>query len=105
MSVTSDLNKGLTQITYNVLGMPETITQQDGSYTRYLYTAAGSKLTEEVYDPQGTQKRTDYVDGYIYQDNALQYIMHAEGRIVPATEGRRQALKAWRKSLPGLYID
>ncbi|MTI28749.1 hypothetical protein E1163_27570, partial [Fulvivirga kasyanovii] len=87
-NMTRDLNNEISQITYNTLNLPDTITRQDGSRIRYIYTGAGEKLAEEIYDDANTLlKRTDYAGGYIYENDLLQYIMHAEGRIVPTTDG------------------
>lgn len=43
-NMTSDLNKGLTEIQYNVLNLPEKITHSDGHITYITYAANGRKL-------------------------------------------------------------
>ena len=43
-NMTSDLNKGLTEIQYNVLNLPEKITHNDGHITYITYAADGRKL-------------------------------------------------------------
>ena len=43
-NMTSDLNKGLTEIQYNVLNLPEKITHSDGHITYITYAADGRKL-------------------------------------------------------------
>ncbi|MDE6715997.1 MAG: hypothetical protein K2J74_05905, partial [Muribaculaceae bacterium] len=43
-NLTSDLNKGITQITYNQIGLPRSVEFSDGHRTEYLYDASGRKL-------------------------------------------------------------
>ena len=43
-NMTSDLNKGLTEIKYNILNLPEKITHSDGHITYITYAADGRKL-------------------------------------------------------------
>ena len=43
-NMTSDLDKGLTEIQYNVLNLPEKITHSDGHITYITYAADGRKL-------------------------------------------------------------
>ena len=43
-NMTKDLNKGITNITYNVLNLPEMITHSDGHVTYITYAADGRKL-------------------------------------------------------------
>lgn len=46
-NMTSDLNKGITGISYNVLNLPEEVRFADGHVTRYTWDAAGRKLRVE----------------------------------------------------------
>ena len=43
-NMTKDLNKGISNITYNVLNLPERITHSDGHVTYITYAADGRKL-------------------------------------------------------------
>ena len=43
-NMTSDLNKGLSEIKYNILNLPEKITHSDGHITYITYAADGRKL-------------------------------------------------------------
>ena len=43
-NMTSDLNKGVTEIKYNILNLPERITHSDGHVTYLTYAADGRKL-------------------------------------------------------------
>ena len=46
-NMTSDLNKGITGISYNELNLPEEVRFADGHVTRYTWDAAGRKLRVE----------------------------------------------------------
>ncbi|MEP1095940.1 MAG: RHS repeat-associated core domain-containing protein [Cyclobacteriaceae bacterium] len=84
-----DLNKGITDITYNHLNLPERVDFDNGTYITYLYDAAGIKLQKIVYDAtDNSMKTTDYVGTHIYEDKHdgqgphLQLVQHEEGRLI-----------------------
>ncbi|MEO1054318.1 MAG: DUF6443 domain-containing protein [Bacteroidota bacterium] len=82
-NITADKNKGIANITYNLLNLPQVVTKDDGASIRYYYDAAGIKLTQEVYDASNTlTKRTDYVGELIYENDTLKIIQHEEGRVL-----------------------
>ncbi|ELR73005.1 hypothetical protein C900_00507 [Fulvivirga imtechensis AK7] len=82
-NMTYDNNKDISTITYNHLDLPERITKGSGEYTRYIYTAGGVKLAREEYNASGQlKKRTDYIGGFIYENDTLRYIHHEQGRVV-----------------------
>ncbi|MFN7337085.1 MAG: DUF6443 domain-containing protein [Cyclobacteriaceae bacterium] len=89
-NMTRDLNKGIgtsltdatNLITYNFLNLPETVTKGTNS-VRYIYDATGRKLTQ-VTTFGSQQKQTDYAGEFIYENDALQFINHEEGRIAVA---------------------
>ncbi|MCE7996504.1 MAG: hypothetical protein HEP71_31320 [Roseivirga sp.] len=76
----SDANKDITSISYNHLNLPEMVTFTGGRSITYTYDAAGIKLTKSVND-NGSIKTTDYVGGFIYEDDVMQQMAHAEGRV------------------------
>ncbi len=79
----TDLNKGISSaITYNYLNLPETVTK-GGNSIRYIYDAAGRKLAQ-VTTFSGQQKQVDYAGEFQYENDALQFISHEEGRIAIA---------------------
>jgi RHS repeat-associated protein len=69
----SQLDKNISSIQYNFLNLPNQITQTGGN-TGYVYRADGLKV-KKIY---GT-KTTDYLDGFQYENNTLQFIPTAEG--------------------------
>jgi len=79
----TDLNKGIsTAITYNYLNLPEVVTK-GGNSIRYIYDAGGRKLAQ-VTSFSGQQKQVDYAGEFQYENDALQFISHEEGRIAIA---------------------
>ncbi|MBI1768246.1 MAG: hypothetical protein HYR67_07720 [Bacteroidetes bacterium] len=80
----TDQNKGITTaITYNFMNLPELVTRggTGGNIVRYIYDAGGRKLSQ-VATFSGAQKQTDYVGEFQYENDALQFISHEEGRAV-----------------------
>lgn len=66
-NLTQDLNKGITNISYNVLSLPSVVTISNGSTITYLYTADGRKL-RTVHVVNGTATTTDYCGNVIYEN-------------------------------------
>lgn len=82
-SLITDNNKGISSITYNVLGKPQVITYS-GSPAKtitYTYDAAGSKLKMSTLI-NGVTTTTDYAGGFVYTNNVLSFFSSPEGRIV-----------------------
>ncbi|WP_173002957.1 DUF6443 domain-containing protein [Chitinophaga sp. SYP-B3965] len=83
-SLQIDKNKNVTGITYNHLKLPELISIPDKGTISFLYDAAGNKLRKTVTDiTMGSSKTTitDYISGFIYEQDTLQFVSHEEGRI------------------------
>ncbi|MCC6289882.1 MAG: hypothetical protein IT249_18550 [Chitinophagaceae bacterium] len=105
-NLTSDANKGITSITYNVLNLPRVITFSKGTIT-YEYDASGNKLRKTVLENGAVVKIginnyttsittiTTYIGGFVYQsksysdatvnaqlkqDEALLFVAQEEGR-------------------------
>ncbi len=78
--MTSDLNKGITSITYNHLNLPTQVYWAADKKIDYLYNAAGQKLKKTVRDG-GTIKTVDYLDGFQYAGGILQFFPHGEGYV------------------------
>jgi RHS repeat-associated protein len=82
---TADPFKGLTT-QYNVLNKTQkvTITTGTGKYINYTYDATGTLLRKQQYNASTLQKTTDYIDGFVYEDNTLAYFATPEGRVCNA---------------------
>jgi len=90
-NMTSDSYKGITNITYNHLDLPETISISNGSQSgtiSYLYDATGVKLEKKKVEGSTTD-RTYYAGGFVYKEATLEFIAQPEGYIMPvsATNG------------------
>ena len=81
----SDANKDITNIRYNHLNLPKEVIFENGNKIVYIYSASGTKLRQEVYENNTLIKATDYIGSLILENDTLQFIQTAEGRIVPKT--------------------
>ncbi|PIW04745.1 MAG: hypothetical protein COW40_08260, partial [Cytophagales bacterium CG17_big_fil_post_rev_8_21_14_2_50_40_13] len=79
-NMNSDANKSITSISYNHLNLPTTVTFTGSRSISYTYDAVGIKLKKTVNN-NGTVTTTDYAGGFIYENNALQFFAHDEGRV------------------------
>jgi RHS repeat-associated protein len=79
-NLTADSNKGISAITYNVLGKPSQITFNDGRTIVYTYDTRGSKL-KMVTTVGATTTTTDYVNGFVYTNGVLDFFGSPEGRV------------------------
>ncbi|WP_109435599.1 RHS repeat domain-containing protein [Aquimarina sp. AU119] len=87
-NMTQDLNKGITDITYNHLNLPTQITVVQGgqtSTTQMVYTAGGSKLSKTT-TVNSIPKTTQYAGAFVYTDTNTypEYIHFSEGYIEPS---------------------
>lgn len=79
-----DNNRNIASIRYNSLNLPDSIVVTGKGTIRYVYDAAGNKLSKITTDnAAGRTTRTDYHGLFIYSNDTLQFIMHEEGRIRP----------------------
>lgn len=74
----ADKNKGITQITYNILDLPKKITFLNGNRIEVVYDAVGNKLEKLYFSSSGVTK-TLYTNGFQYQNNQLQFFGHSQG--------------------------
>ncbi|MBZ9731727.1 RHS repeat-associated core domain-containing protein, partial [Salegentibacter sp. JZCK2] len=74
-NMTRDDNKGITDITYNHLNLPTSVSIGGGTIS-YIYDATGVKQRKVA---AGTT--TDYAGNYIYQGTTLQFFNHPEGYV------------------------
>ena len=71
-----DLNKGISNITYNLLNLPGEITFSDGRKVKYIYTADGTKVRTTYYDATGSQTlQVDYCGNYILHNGVVDRIL------------------------------
>ncbi|WP_236709573.1 DUF6443 domain-containing protein [Elizabethkingia ursingii] len=72
-NMVNHLDKGISNIAYNYLNLPSSITASIGN-TDYVYRADGSKV-RKVFGG----KTTDYLDGFQYENGVLQFVPTSEG--------------------------
>ena len=79
-NLTKDLNKGIFNISYNSLSLPQVVTFSNGNTITYLYTADGRKL-RTVHVTNGTATTTDYCGNVIYENGTQKLLLTEEGYI------------------------
>ncbi len=85
-NLTKDYNKdiGTTStngITYNYLNLPQNIAVTNKGSIEYVYDAGGNKLKKIVHENNKPDKTIEYINGFIYEDNVLQFFSQEEGRV------------------------
>ena len=68
-ALVKDLNKGICNIEYDVLGNLKCITFNNGFKTKYVYDAAGNKL--RTTHGSAVTNTTDYIGNFIFEDGKL----------------------------------
>lgn len=100
-SLKTDGNKGITDIIYNYLGLPEEILFGANKKIKNLYAADGQKLSQLLINDTDTLK-TDYVGGLLYKNDVLTSILHDEGRVKVAYD---TTVTTWADTLGNSYAD
>ena len=78
----TDKNKDITGITYNHLNLPSKITFAATGNIVYIYNAAGQKVKKIVTSTTpASVVTTDYLAGFQFKDNILQFFPVAEGYV------------------------
>ncbi len=75
-----DLNKNISLIEYNHLDLVTRVTFSDGKKIEFLYDALGIKL-QMKYINGGIISTTDYIGGFQYVNNTLQFFPTTEGYV------------------------
>ncbi|WP_154662271.1 DUF6443 domain-containing protein [Vaginella massiliensis] len=79
-NLTKDFNKGISEIKYNHLNLPTEVIWNSNKRIHYAYDANGVKLRKIVID--GTKvTTTDYLGGFQYKNNDLQFFPTSEGYV------------------------
>lgn len=93
-----DANRGIANIRWNLLDLPEEIILTGKGKIHYLYDAAGNKLSQSVIRHDSGNRdtiRMDYMSGFVYRNDTLQYFLHGEGRVRPGVGGTGAVGFAW----------
>ena len=87
-NMVSDANKGILEIKYNHLNLPEEIWFENNRLIRYFYDAEGEKLREEVFDARGALiDEWDYEGMIVYRMGEPEFVWTDEGRMLMDTAG------------------
>ena len=79
-NLTKDLNKGISNISYNCLNLPSAVTFSDGSTIAYTYGADGTKL-KTVHKTGSTTTTTDYCGNVVYENGVQKLLLTDEGYV------------------------
>ena len=79
-NLTKDSNKNISNITYNVLNLPQQVTFSDGSTITYSYAADGTKL-RTVHVINGTTTQKDYCGNVVYENGVQKLLLTEEGYV------------------------
>ncbi|MBI9036452.1 MAG: RHS repeat-associated core domain-containing protein, partial [Bacteroidales bacterium] len=86
-NMTRDNNKGITNIEYNLLNLPQKIDFTDGNRIEYKYDAAGNKL-QKIFTVGATTTTTNYLGSFVYNDvDGLEYVLTNEGMLNKQDDG------------------
>jgi len=106
-NLTEDKNKGITNISYNYLNLPQEITFGSNGKIDYIYDAAGTKLKKVVTNGT-TITTTEYAEGFEYENNVLLFMQHAEGYTEPNGQGGYDYVYQYKDHLGNIrlsYVD
>lgn len=79
-----DKNKGISSISYNILGKPQVINFTSGKKIEYVYDAAGTKVTVKTYQTTTLLSSTNYAGSFVYEGATpvMSFFGSPEGRVV-----------------------
>ncbi|WP_205687011.1 DUF6443 domain-containing protein [Chitinophaga rhizosphaerae] len=83
-NVTSDHNRQIGAIQYNVLNLPKLVSITGKGDIAFVYDALGNKHRKIVTDRTTVPEKqitTDYICEFVYEQDLVQFIQHEEGRI------------------------
>lgn len=79
-NLASDLNKGLSSLSYNFQDLPQTVVKGNG-YIRNIYDAGGTLLQKQIKENNNSTVTTyRYWGPFVYKNDVLDYIVQPEGR-------------------------
>ncbi|MBN9299228.1 MAG: RHS repeat-associated core domain-containing protein [Filimonas sp.] len=88
-NMVKDENKGISNISYNILNLPDVITVTNKGQIEFTYDAMGTKLKKTVTDNtnSGIVTTTLYDAGFQYENNVLRQFFHETGRVRRKPDG------------------
>jgi RHS repeat-associated protein len=84
----SNLDKQIDTLFYNHLNLPSKVSFNTGATITFTYNAEGEKLSQKVFNTSNVLTTTqDYIGEFVYQNGALDYLIHEEGRFASEPGG------------------
>ncbi|SFC35964.1 RHS repeat-associated core domain-containing protein [Flagellimonas taeanensis] len=80
-NMTQDLNKSISQITYNHLDLVNTVSLPSNKSLEFQYDASGSKLQKKYKNGSTILSTVDYLGGFQYTDGTLQFFPTPSGYV------------------------
>ena len=102
-NMTRDDNKGITNISYNHLNLPVQISFASGNI-QYIYDVSGAKLKKTVTEGSSVTV-TDYANGFVYENNTLQFFNTAEGYVYKDGGGQFRYVYQYRDHLNNIRVS
>ncbi|MEF2643890.1 MAG: RHS repeat-associated core domain-containing protein [Paramuribaculum sp.] len=101
---TRDMSRGVSDVSYNVLNLPQRVEFASGARIDYLYSASGTKLAEIVYDTDGALiSRRDYVGQFEFVADTLERMLLPEGYITAADSTFHVFIPDYQGNIVGVY--
>ena len=101
---TRDMSRGVSDVTYNVLNLPQRVEFADGGRIDYLYSASGTKLAETVYDASGSLlSRRDYVGQFEFVADTLERTLLPEGFVTAGDNVFHAYIPDYQGNIVGVY--
>ncbi|RKR09236.1 RHS repeat-associated protein [Flavobacterium sp. 90] len=99
-----DDNKGITKIEYNHLNLPKKIAFGITNNIEYIYNATGQKVQKIVTETGKPTLTTDYLGGFQYKNNDLEFFPTAEG-YVKSTSGNLSYVFQYKDHLGNVRVS
>ncbi|MFH7012399.1 DUF6443 domain-containing protein [Flavobacterium sp. FlaQc-52] len=100
----TDKSKSITAISYNQLNLPKKITFGTSGTIEYIYNSAGQKLEKIVNETGKPTVMTNYLGGFQYKDNVLEFFPTAEG-YVKSTSGALTYIFQYKDHLGNIRVS
>ena len=103
-STSRTLSRGVSDVSYNVLNLPQRVEFADGGRIDYLYSASGTKLAETVYDAAGSLlSRRDYVGQFEFVADTLERTLLPEGFVTAGDNVFHAYIPDYQGNIVGVY--
>ncbi|WP_158596902.1 DUF6443 domain-containing protein [Aquimarina sp. BL5] len=105
-NMTMDKNKGITNISYNHLNLPNSVAISNSEGTgniSYIYDATGAKQKKVVSG--GSSLIVEYAGNHVYENGQLKFFNHPEGYVEPNGEGEFDYVYQYKDHLGNIRLS